>query len=106
MFVECGTESGIDTIVDDGKHVEKSENQSESNQLSITSDNSTKEYKKDKGEKEKFVPVDAKAFVDDLLAEYKNKSSGFIDSFKFSITEEAVKRAGNAIFRKYIIFKK
>lgn len=106
VFVECGTESGIDTIVDDGKYVEKSENQSESNQLSITSDNSTKEYKKDKGEKEKFVPVDAKAFVDDLLSECKNKSSGFIDLFKFPITEEAVKRAGNAIFRKYIIFKK
>ena len=106
VLIECGKEPDINAVVDKEKQEEQSEKHSESNLLIFTSDKSTREFKEDKGEKPELVPVETSAFVDELLAEYKKESSGIIDSFKFTITEEAVKRAGYAIFRKYNIFNK
>ena len=102
------SEAGNDTdaIVEEEIQEEQSEKQIESNRLIITSDNSAKEHEEGEGEKYELVPVEAKAFVDELLAEYKKKSVGLLFPLNYALTEEAVRKAGYAIFKKYNIFNK
>ena len=101
---EAGAASNA--IVEEEKQEEQPENQTESSQLIVTFDNSTKEHEEGEGEKYEFAPVEAKTFVDELLTEYKNKSVGFLYPLNYTLTEEAVKKAGYAIFKKYNIFNK
>ena len=104
VVTESETRNNTDAIVEEEKQEEKSGKQIESNRLIITSDNSAKE-EEEEGGKYELVPVEAKAFVDELLTEYKNNTDGFLYLF-YTLTEEAVKKAGYAIFKKYNIFNK
>ena len=100
------SESDTNAIVEDGSQIKQSKKQIESPQLIIPSDKAIEEHKEDEKENTKLVPVEAKVFVDELLTEYKHNTDGFLDSFKYALTEDAVMKAGYSIFKKYNIFNK
>ena len=100
------SESDTNAIVEDGSQIKQSKKQIESPQLIIPSDKAIEEHKEDEKENAKLVPVEAKVFVDELLTEYKHNTDGFLDSFKYALTEDAVMKAGYSIFKKYNIFNK
>ena len=100
------SESDTNAIVEDGSQIKQSKKQIESPQLIIPSDKAIEEHKEDEKENPKLVPVEAKVFVDELLTEYKHNTDGFLDSFKYALTEDAVMKAGYSIFKKYNIFNK
>ena len=100
------SESDTNAFVEDGSQIKQSKKQIESPQLIIPSANTTEEHNEDKKESTELVPVEAKVFVDELLKEYKHNTDGFLDSFKYTLTEDAVMKAGYSIFKKYNIFNK
>lgn len=103
---KTGSEADTNAIVDEEKQEEQSEKQTESNQLIIPSDNAIEEQKEDEEKRPELIPVEAKAFVDDLLREYKKATEKPFGQIIYYFSEKAVEKAGYSIFKKYNIFNK
>ena len=103
---KTGSEADTNAIVDEEKQEEQSEKQTESNQLIIPSDNVIEEQKEDEEKRPELIPVEAKAFVDDLLREYKKATEKPFGQIIYYFSEKAVEKAGYSIFKKYNIFNK
>ena len=103
-LIESETDTNI--VVEVNSQIELSEKQIESPQVVSPSDNAIEEHKEEEKENAIMVPAEAKAFVDELLAEYKHNTDGFLGLIEYALTEDAVKKAGYSIFKKYAILKK